>query len=310
MTIRIASQLESSRTEAMASSGNSSVDRDLSLRCRWSVHILERLFSSHSSMHDENMERLGFPCSAPVPPVLPPARQEDYPADLYNTYDSDHDLGITAYYIRMTLLLGSISPWLRDLRLAKYERPCSPDSTYAKLVARLYEYDSQLPSKHLLRNVAFSKRSPAEILEHRDYWTPWILMEVECHACLSILNHPFIHLVASRKCSKSSQSGLFLQQTVDAALLNSGWFFRLLRSCDGHQLELWDPVLGHLVAAVATIPWMLQYVRDESISQQAIKDLAWCKEYLQRLSTVWPHLSRKVGMSSPITRAKIANSII
>ncbi|KAK3185652.1 hypothetical protein K4F52_005517 [Lecanicillium sp. MT-2017a] len=224
------------------------------------------------------MEKLGFPGSVPVPPQLPPARQEDYPADLYNTYDSDHDLGITAYYIRMTLLLGSISPWLRDLRLAKYERPCSPDSTYAKLVARLYEYDSKLPSKHLLRNVAFSKRSPAEILEHRDYWTPWVLMEVECHACLSILNHPFIHLVASAKCSKSSQSGLFLQQTVDAALLNSGWFFRLLRSCEGHQLELWDPVLGHLVAAVATIPWMLQYVRDDSISQQAIKDLAWCKD--------------------------------
>ena len=294
MTLALASRLEGRRNSRCSASQS---DQDLYLRCYWSVRILERLFSPHRCVNPDDDGDLSFPSAVAAPPPLPLARQEEVPPDLYNGYDTKQDLGITAYYIRIALLSGRISSWLHHVRLGKPETPWSPESMYAKLVARVYECDSQLPSKHLLRNVAFSKRSPEEVLEQREYWVPWVLMEAHCHACLSILNHPFIHLVASKQCAKGPQSGMFLQQTIDSALFNSGWFFRFLRICDGHQLDIWDPALGHLVAAVASIPWLMQFVRDERVSRQAVEDLAWSKAYLTRMATVWPHLSRKVCLT-------------
>lgn len=247
-------------------------------------------FGSGSSRDVEDSE---FPSSFPLPPGLPSTRHEDYPSDLYNPYDSVKDLGITTYYIKMVSIWGDISSWLHHVRLAKAETPWLPESKYARLIAKVYECDSHLPAKHLLRNVAFSKRSTAEVLQQRDYWIPWVLLQVECHAYLSILNHPFIHLVAVRNCSKGPQSGLFLQHTVDSALFNSGWVFHFLRLCEDHQLEIFDPFVGHLLAAVATIPWLFQFVEDEKVSQKAIQDLGWCKGYISRVSTVWPHISQK-----------------
>lgn len=298
MTIGTASRLEACRTLARDGSSNASADRDLNLRCRWSVYILERIFSPRLCASDEDIWALDFPPSAPVPPPLPSTRHEDCPPDLYNAYDAKKDLGITAYYIRMVSVSGDVSSWLHHIRLAKDEAPWLPESTYARLIARVYECDSQLPANHLLRNVAFSKRSPVEVLQQREYWVPWVLMQLECHAYLSILNHPFIHLVAVRNCSKGSQSGIFLQHTVDSALFHSGWVSRFLRLCDGHQLELCDPLIGHLVAAVATIPWLLQFVQDAEVSRKAAQDLDLCKSHLVRMSTVWPHISQKVRYTS------------
>ncbi|RSL83637.1 hypothetical protein BHE90_000974 [Fusarium euwallaceae] len=272
MTIGTASRLEACRsTAADASSGP--INIDLSHRCHWSVYILEKVFSPRLCPADEDIPGPDFPQSVAVPPAL---RHEDYPADLYNPYNSNVDHGITAYYIRVVSNWGHISLWLHHIRLAKPESPWLPESKYARLISRIYECDSHLPAKHLLRNVDFSKRSPAEVLQAREYWIPWVLMQIQCHAYLSILNHPFIHLVAMRSCSKGLQSGMFLQHTVDAALFHSGWVFRFLRLCQEHQLELHDPFVGHLVAAVGTIPWLLQFVEDVQVSQKAAHDVAWC----------------------------------
>ena len=278
---------------------DTSADRDLYLRCRWSVYLLEKMFSPRLCASDEDIWSLDFPSSAPVPPALPSTRHEDYPSDLYyNAVDVKKDLGITAYYIKMVSISGDVATWLHHIRLAKDEAPWSPDSTYARLIAKVYECDSQLAAAHLLRNVAFSKRSSAEVLQQREYWIPWVLMQLECHAYLSILNHPFIHLVAVRNCSKGTQSGIFLQHTVDAALFHSGWVVRVLRLCDDHQLELCDPLSGHLIAAVATIPWLLQFVEDGEVSRKAAQYLDCCKSHLARMSTVWPHISQKAWYPS------------
>lgn len=297
VTIGTASRLENCRRLANPPGSDISVDQDLSLRCRWSVFILEKIFCPQLCASNDDIQGLGFPSSAPVPPLLPSARREDCPSDLYNGYDAKNDFGITAYYMKMASLSGNVASWLHHMRMAKYEAPWMPESTYAKLVAKIYVCDSQLPASHLLRNVAFSKRSLEEVLGQREYWTPWVLMQVECHACLAILNHPFIHLVAVRSCSAGPPSSMFLQRTVDAAMFHSRWVFHFLRLCDANRLELSDPLVGHLVAAVATIPWLLQFVEDVQISQEATQNLSWCRKYLDRVSIVWPHMLQKVRMA-------------
>lgn len=164
------------------------------------------------------------------------------------------------------------------------------------LCAQLFEHESKLSHKHLLRNVHFTKRQAAEISTQREYWVPWVLMQVISHAAPAILNHPFIHLVAMRGKPKSPQSRLFLQQTVDLALYHSAWVFRFLRYCEKQQFEVCDPLIGQMVAVVATVPWLFQHASDPEVSQRAKDDLNWCKSFLGMLSTLWPHISQKVGL--------------
>ena len=55
------------------------------------------------------------------------------------------------------------------------------------------------------------------------------------------------------------------------------------------------PLVGHLVAVVATIPWLFQRASDVKVAQKAKDDLDWCKSFLGRLSTTWPHIAQKVN---------------
>lgn len=303
MTIGAASNLETCRSLVASTHSyhDTSLEGQLDLGCKWSVHILESLYVSGTSPKPP-LPNVHHPRGAPIPPQATTlGEKEDCPADLYNPYKAPDDCGITGYFLQMSSLYARLSTWLRLVRTAKEEDPASPGSGYAKLVADLYAQDSRLHANHLLRNVCFSKRSRKEIERHREYWIPWVQMQVAFHSYLAILNHPFIHLVAVRKWLKKPSSGLFLQSTVDAALFNAGWALHFLQKSDEYRLELYNPFLGNLVAMLATIPWLFQFVGDDSISQKSARDFEWCMEYLNKSAELWPHLQQKVSAMSPHT---------
>lgn len=128
---------------------------------------------------------------------------------------------------------------------------------------------------------------------------PWAFMQIAAHAVRAILNHPFLHLVNTHDNSRITKPMAYLQQTVDAALYNSSWVARLLRIFDSLPFEMIDPLLGHLVAGTATVLWFFQFTRDSKISLRAKEDLDKCERFLERLSTIWPHLVQKVYLLSP-----------
>lgn len=146
----------------------------------------------------------------------------------------------------------------------------------------LHEFESQIPQSHLLRNLHFSRRSRAELTEHHEYWMPWIMMQIVSHSSSAMVNHPFIHLVALEGRGGISHSSNFLQQTIDQAIFHSGWVFRLVRTCEELEFELNNPFIGHLVAAMATIPWIFQFAKDQQVSSNADRDLSTCARFLGR----------------------------
>ncbi|KAJ5368409.1 uncharacterized protein N7496_008169 [Penicillium cataractarum] len=108
-----------------------------------------------------------------------------------------------------------------------------------------------------------------------------------------MVNHPFIHLVALKGRSGISHSSNFLQQTIDQAIFHSGWVFRLVRTCEELEFELHNPLIGHLVAATATIPWIFQFAKDQQVSSNADRDLGTCARFLSRAATTWPSIPQK-----------------
>ncbi|KAE8130929.1 hypothetical protein BDV38DRAFT_290947 [Aspergillus pseudotamarii] len=293
MTIGTASRLDTLRRLTRHYTSDPQTE-DRSARCHWSVFILEKAFSPQVLDLSSSQDTPDYPLSAPLPSSLPTYRDENCPPDLHVSEEVNKDLGINAYHIEMVSVWGDLTRYLHGIRSGNVETPWLPESTHAKLSVRLYKCEAELPQRHLLRNVCFSKRSIAEIMQQQEYWSPWLAMQMLSHASPAILNHPFLHLVAMRGGRGVPQSRLFLQQTVDLALFHSGWVFQFIQFCENLQYEINDPLIGHAVAATATIPWLFQFARDPKVSKKAYDDLGKCERFLSRISSTWPHISRKV----------------
>lgn len=292
MIIGTASRLEAFRNLTRYQAGD--YDNDTSSRCYWSVFILERTFFPQLPGLPGTREAPGYPLSAPLPPSLPSGRDKGYQSDVMNAEEAVKDLGINAYYLQFLSVWGNVAFYLHEIRSGKVETPCSSDSTYTKLNMMLHELEAQQSQKHLLRNVFFSRRSRAEILQQQEYWRPWIMMEIISHSAVAILNHPFIHLVVLRGKPEVLQSPLFHQQTVDQALYHSGWVFRLVQICEEVGFGIDNPLIGNLVAATSTIPWIFQFSKDPKVSKRADEDIRTGVRLLNRISTTWSLISHKV----------------
>ncbi|KAF5012340.1 hypothetical protein FDECE_1567 [Fusarium decemcellulare] len=296
MTIGIAARLEAFRLSNLKASSDSQRTEDASSRCHWSIVILECAFSPQSSILVEASHAPSYPKSVPQPPQLQPSRgMNSYCPDLTDAYEGNiHDAGITACALGYVVLWGGIISYLRDIRHGAMEYPWLTTSRHNQLTVKLYELENKTSPRHLIRNAPFPDQPPSELNECREYWAPWVLMQITMHATQATLNHPFVQLVALRRAGRKFQPRSFLQKTVDQALFHSEWVSRLVRMCEDRTFEVNDPLIGQGVAACASILWIFQFARDRKVSQKAKENLATCEKFLSRLSRKWPLMAHKV----------------
>ncbi|RBR18611.1 hypothetical protein FVER53590_28298 [Fusarium verticillioides] len=232
MTIGAASRLELVRGAGYSESPHSP-QGDASLRCYWSVFILEKGFAPRFTLLSQTHTKPEYPRSAREP--SPPAYlgDEEYAPDLESIRDDLRtDPGITSHAVRAVSFCGDVISYLHALHIGKADNPADTNSNFYQLTNTLYDLESRLGHIHFVRNVGFSERTPEEFERHREYWAPWLLFQITAHATQGLLNHPFIHLVTLRRANRPSQPRLFLQQTVDQAMFHSAWVRELL-----HQLQ-------------------------------------------------------------------------
>lgn len=262
-------------------------EKDNNSRCYWSIFILERAFSCQSNTTERKRSPPSYPSCAPWPPL-------SQSADPASVDEGVKDSGALTYCIQIISIWGDLSSYLHELRFGKVEKPWLPNSANAQLVLQLYEYEATWSPNHNLRNASLPSRSVPELSMHQEYWTLWAFLQIAFHAVSGVLNHPFIHLVATSGSSRIPKPKHFLQKTVDLALFHCGWVSRLLRTFDIFPFEINDPLVGHFVAATATILWFFQFVRDSKVSKKAREDREKCEQFLERVSVHWPHIAQKV----------------
>jgi hypothetical protein len=279
------------------------LEEDLS-RCFWSIYLLERTFSSNAVQLSEiNSPRR--PTSACLPPTITSTGIGTRSPDFLDESNPVRDLGINYYFLDLAGVWGKLLIYLQELRNGKVEEPWTSESTYERLRVTLYERDTQLCTKHLLRQTNFGSRTREELSTHRQYWHPWIAMQLFSHAIPAILNHPFIHLSALRDgTGGAARSRFFLQQTVDTAVLHSAWVARLLQMCDELGFEIQSPLIGDVVASTATVAWLFQFTGDAKTRSTATENFKTFQTVLSRLSASWPNLSTKVSLHILLTRSR------
>ncbi|KAF5718544.1 hypothetical protein FMUND_5125 [Fusarium mundagurra] len=293
MTIGAASRLELVRGAGYSESPHSP-QGDASLRCYWSVFILEKGFAPRFTLLSQTHTKPEYPRSAREP--SPPAYlgDEEYAPDLESIRDDLRtDPGITSHAVRAVSFCGDVISYLHALHIGKADNPADTNSNFYQLTNTLYDLESRLGHIHFVRNVGFSERTSEEFERHREYWAPWLLFQITAHATQGLLNHPFIHLVTLRRANRPSQPRLFLQQTVDQAMFHSAWVARLVQTCIDRGLMVYDPLIGDLVAATATIPWLFQYARDAKVSETSKENYRKCIEFLESMPDPSPRSIHK-----------------
>ncbi|KZF23061.1 hypothetical protein L228DRAFT_142458 [Xylona heveae TC161] len=282
VTIGIASRLAICPRSLKAEfSPNPSTARDNESRCFWSVMVLERTFCSGAATANNELAKYSYPCSIPNPIIGTPA-----PTPPIVT----RDLGINAYCIQLLSVWCQIISYTKQMKCRGATDLGLSTSTYQQLMDKFYKFEASFPLTHGFKHTAFHKRTSTELSDHFEYWTAWLLLQVTYHTAHALLNHPIIYIVP-KHLQGAFQSPAFLQQTVDQALLHSGWVAYLFRICNDLQFETNNPFLGHLASVTATVHWLFQFAGDLNIVQKARANLVTCQEFLERMSAQWPHLS-------------------
>ncbi|PIA93177.1 hypothetical protein CB0940_05143 [Cercospora beticola] len=280
--------------------------KSASARVAWCVLLLQRCFFPNSPEQDYS-----------APKWIPGLPSHSYPhailAAMGDTLDDvkreDKDIGINAYAWEWMAVSGRVIHWIHRLRQQLTATPSlrtsvlpawAEGSSYTLLNNLLFETEARLHPRHLLRHTGpLTTWTSAELEQHRDYWRPWLIMQITSHAIPALLNHPFIHILLLRSNGGNDgryHSRHFMQQVIDQALFHSGWVSRLIAMLRDSGLAICDPFIGHLVMAVATIPWFFQFAEDEKIVSRAVDDLSIAKGFLAGLAEQWPHVGRKLEL--------------
>ncbi|KAF3004003.1 hypothetical protein E8E14_008516 [Neopestalotiopsis sp. 37M] len=294
MTLGLATRLEVMRI-SQSDQGKTNLDREASARCYWSIRSLENGFAPQSFPRFEDIHAPAYPSDMEPPGPVDKGRQQSVHDVALMDDECIEGSGIFAHSIRVMSSWRDVNKWLHDIRHGNAEKPWLPASRFAELTQHLYELENNLDYKHCFRNARLPDRSLDELHRDQEYWRCWMLYHVRFHACLALLNHPFVHLVALRNVNRSPSPRNFLQIVVDQALYHSSWVIRLINICIEIGFEIHDPFTSDIVIAVATVPWIMQYARDQKVAAHSKENLSQCRSFLSTLSQSWPRVVQKLA---------------
>ncbi|KAG4260757.1 hypothetical protein FPRO04_04381 [Fusarium proliferatum] len=153
MTIGAASRLELVRGAGYSESPHNP-QGDASLRCYWSVFILEKGFAPRFTLLSQTHTKPDYPRSAREP--SPPAYlgDEEYAPDLESIRDDLRtDPGITSHAVRAVSFCGDVISYLHALHIGKADNPADTNSNFYQLTNTLYDLESRLGHRELLHQL-------------------------------------------------------------------------------------------------------------------------------------------------------------
>ncbi|KAL6355921.1 hypothetical protein LRP88_09504 [Fusarium phalaenopsidis] len=151
MAIGAASRLELVRSMSFVNSPQGSPQDDASLRCYWSVFILEKAFAPRFTLLSQSLAPPDYPRSTREP--SPPSCQadEEFAPDLANIRDdSKPDSGIIAHALRGVSFWGDVASYVHAIRVGQVDSPSNTDSSFYRLTNKLYDLEAELGHVHFL----------------------------------------------------------------------------------------------------------------------------------------------------------------
>ena len=234
--------------------GNAHTERKK--RLFWSLVSLEQCYGQQEHNHGN--------------PVLP--------RDDNNTGDS---IDIWTLAIHFGWVWSRVRTYVSDCAQNKLKEPWRYDSMYAMILSDLTEVENKLSQCHRYDSVKFYARTAEDVLLNRDYWGPWLKLQFTYHCILTMLNHPFLYIVASQHYPNLAIPNAFWRRSSELALLHATWIVRIIDMVSEKKVCLIDPFFGHAAAVAATVHLYYCRAADPRLKFKSKIDLAKCRRFLE-----------------------------
>lgn len=253
-------------------------------RLFWSLQSLEQSYGQINGILSVSAEVLRFffvsmgreePLQKEFDPQLPPL-----PNDAIGCSGST-DLGIWNLSLHFGWVWSRVRTYVSDCAQNRLKEPWRHDSMYSMVISDLTEIENKLSLCHRYDSVKFYERRADELRIDREYWAPWLKLQFTYHAILTVLNHPFLYIVASQYNHNLTIPNTFWRRSSEVVLLHATWIVRMIDMVSEKKMRLIDPFFGHAAAIAATVHLYYCCAADPRLKFKSKTDFAKCRKFLK-----------------------------
>ncbi|KAJ5683557.1 hypothetical protein N7462_006722 [Penicillium macrosclerotiorum] len=249
-------------------------------RLFWSLQSLEQSYGQINGILSVPAEVLrSFYISTGDDQRLEP-RPPPLPSDEIGCSNSE-DLGIWNLALHFGWVWSKVRTYVFDCAQSRLKEPWRHDSMYAMVLSDLTELENKLSLCHRYDSVKFYERRGDELRVNRDYWAPWLKLQFTYHSILTVLNHPFLYILASQYNHNLTIPNTFWRRSSELVLLHATWIVRMIDMVTDKKLRLIDPFFGHAAAIAATVHLYYCCATDPRLKFKSKTDFAKCRRFLK-----------------------------
>lgn len=191
------------------------------------------------------------------------------------------DIGIWSLALHFGWVWSRVRSYVSDCAQSRLKEPWRHDSMYAMVLSDLTELENKLSLCHRYDSVKFYERRADELRIHRDYWAPWLKLQFTYHSILTLMNHPFLYIVASQYNHNLTIPNTFWRRSSEVVLLHATWIVRMIDMVSEKKMRLIDPFFGHAAAIAATVHLYYCCAADPRLKFKSKTDFAKCRRFLK-----------------------------
>lgn len=250
-------------------------------RLFWSLQSLEQYYDEKGIFTVPPEVLHSFHVSHDLDPVLHAceSRPPPLPRDSVGQTTST-DLGIWGFAEHFGWIWSRVRVFVTECAHNRLKEPWRLDSMYAIALADLTEVENKVSWRHRYDSVKFYERQAHELKLHRNYWIPWLKLQFTYHLTLTVLNHPFLYVMASQYNPNLAIPNTFWRKSSELVLLHATWVVHLVDMVIEKQVQLVDPFFGHAAAIAATVHLYYCCAADNRLRQKSKSDFMKCKKFV------------------------------
>lgn len=198
------------------------------------------------------------------------------------------DIGVWNLAAHFGWVWSGVRRYMSDCAQNRLKEPWRHDSMYAMVLSDLTEIENKLSQCHRYDSVKLYDRKAEDLRINRDYWAPWLKLQFTYRAILTVLNHPFLYIVASQYNSNLAIPNTFWRRSSELVLLHATWIVRMIDMLSDKRMRLTDPFFGHAAAIAATVHLYYCCAADPRLKYKSKTDFAKCRRFLKHFVSLSP----------------------
>ncbi|KAM3508152.1 hypothetical protein MY10362_001357 [Beauveria mimosiformis] len=168
--------------------------------------------------------------------------------------------------------------------------PWNQHSDYSSVMNLHLEFDCRVPLRYRFAANKFAEQDTHDLEQKRDYWGPWLYIQIIYAVIPCIVNHPFL-LSMRLKNFRQTLPQSFIHHSFEYINRHAGWIMYFINMLEKKSFQIADPVMAHCIAVVATIHLQHSFVEDRPLRDKAQQGFEKCIGFLRRMGGTWPYIS-------------------